>query len=76
MEEVVDVRKFCIMGPQQPCGSRANASKIVLALTKSLMIVSPGIDLANGVPMSTSTLLRLYFSCSLFWRCRSAVAVN
>ena len=76
MEEVVVVRKFCSMGPQRPCGSMTNASSIVLAWSRSLMIVSPGIDLANGVLVSISTLFRLYFSRSFFWRCWSAMAVN
>ena len=70
------VRKFCIIGPQRPCGSSENASRIVFASSRSLMIVSPGIDLASGVLASMSILLRLYFSRSLFWRCLSAMAVN
>ena len=73
LELVLVVRKFCMMGPQRPCGSSANASRIVFASRRSSMIWSPGIVLADGVLVSTSVLSRLYFSRSLFWRCRLAV---
>ena len=76
VEVMLVVRKFCIIGPHRPCGSSANASRIVLASSRSFMMMSPGIDLADGVLVSTSVLSRLYFSRSLFWRCLSAMAVN
>ena len=70
------VRKFCIIGPHLPCESSENASRTVFASSKSLIIVSPGIDRADGLLVSMSILLRLYFSLSLFWRCLSAMAVD
>ena len=41
IEVVLVVRKFCMMGPQRPNGSNANASKIMLAVIRSPMIWSP-----------------------------------
>ena len=76
MEVRLVVRKFCMMGPQSPCGSSTNVSRIVFALRRSPMIWSPGIVLADGVLVSTSILSREYFSRSLFWRFLSAMAVN
>ncbi len=76
VDVVLVVRKFCMMGPHRPCGSIANASRIVLASNRSFIMMSPGIDLADGVLESISVLSRLYFSRSLFWRCLSAMAVN
>ena len=68
VEVVLVVRKFCMIGPHRPCGSSANASRIVLASSRSFMMVSPGIDLADGVLVSginisfvTSILFSLTF---------------
>ena len=35
MEVRLVVRKFCMMGPQSPCGSSTNVSRIVFALRRS-----------------------------------------
>ena len=76
VEVVLVVRKFCMMGPQRPNGSNAKARRMLLVLRRSSMIWSPWIDCADDVLELTFVLSRLYFSRSLFWRCRSAMAVN
>ena len=38
---VLVVRKFCMMGPQRPNGSIAKASRIMLFVSRSPMILSP-----------------------------------
>ena len=69
---VVGRRKFCVMGPQCPCGSITKASKAVFACKSSEIVVSPRM----GVELIVSILLfRKYFFLSIFWRCFSAAAV-
>ena len=64
-------------GPQRPCGSIAKARRIMLAMSRSWMMVSPSmVRVVFVVGFVITCLSRIYLPFSNVCRCLSAAAVK